>query len=1483
MTPRFRYPRFEENQVLSYQHLNQLTDFLEGEDRLSRRALIGAGVAHGLGLELVSSQGLRLGRGAALTTDGSLCHLEADTVFVAARTYRDPAGYPPFHPGGSGSTQTELWEALEEAPADAAGVSALTGSAGATFLADKAALLYLERTTADLDTCIDNHCINQGQEKRGVWRVLLARRSDLAALRQAALGTLVPWPAWTLDELRAERLCLQSADVLSHQALSARGLNFIRQARTRLLPAIQEAVPLYGALLEVTPQTTADALNALGAGLDAWLAGVSSGDRVGWQHGLDHLRHLYRAWGEFVEAAFACVTEPAPLREPFPQHVLLGIVPTARYGEPDSLRHSFVPSPVLTLGGRDREWCRHRFQRLLSLATSFTIPASRGVRVTPGAALDHILDEQAVPFYYQPAAALGWWSADATARNRGRLLPCYHREALLNDPAVRDPLRFPSDTWEFYRIEGHQGRDCREVEQALDTLRRTYHLAFDLVTVTFGPDDPEVTNCLCELEGLKVLHRVSADEMRCHIARLLGFLGALLKPATAGAAIFDKIVLPDGAVSIGLNLQKAQFLALSGGFRAPAPGAQAATAAAPKAGDASLAAAASAPAGAAAAANAVVASQSEDVRTVSVDNLRISYPIISAVLYPFLTPEVLVNSLARELMGRLTEADGRLGAALEAFNADQFDQTVRAARAKASDLADALLTLGTDVADDVAKQRELLRQELLLFLANCVPTRVLQIATLHAAALERLRATPTLAAFLRKHPGLEHLGGVPKGGTFVLVCGRPEAAAGSLATATPAVTTAGLAGMLSVTAGAVPQSTAASDLASGLGAVRAKAAANPAAGATAAARAGSQTAGVSASLLLKTYGLYQATPSTNTLVDKLATGANLVDADKLLLTENYTPVVTGPGPATIDLEAIYERLRDFFGFGTATRPDVVLADFCLPYVCCAECTCTTTVVLPAPPATISLPATVFCGNDETSYPVTVSPAGGQLFINGTAVAQLTFTPASLSAGGTAVLEYRVGTQSATLSVQVQRAPVLTAAATVGTPTADGADVRLTASADDAATAFTWRFADGSTATGPVAGRRFAAPGSYSVVIEGRRDPCVVTRTVSFEVPAPSAPPSLRLGGTDATSFCTSDRTTYEILASPDGGELTLNGVAVPGRVFIPAQSGGDAVLEWTYRLADGRSATLRVALVSPAAPAFGFERVDATADGIVVRFFNNTGGGGEKFLWRFDRDQPERAIEDSEFDWVFPERRVYTVSLRATRGPCTDATATQEIDLREERPPVITWNPGRLEVVLGDGLVREVVGAQNPDVLEHTMALNERAAQASNVPAARAELDTAAAEKEIGSRARKIFTPLATVLLEQAANLPRPDLERLWEFAQMPVAATLYLASLRTRDLAPTGELARAFSTLKEVLEPLRASAHGANLEFDPQLAALLEATAADLSKPALQGLSRQTAAAFGRPRGRAPLPKRRGAPPPARTPRKPRPPGKRGTRGRAR
>jgi PKD repeat protein len=1362
MNPTFRYPLFEENQVLSYQHLNRLAEFLDGQDRTTRRSLLGAGVVFGLEL----SEGLRLTGGAALTSDGYLCHLDEVVTFTAARTYADPSNYQPFLPRGA---QIDLWELVAAADAIASDTP-LSGG----FLNNKAALLFLETTVADLDTCIDNHCLNQGKEHRLVWRVLLGAHADLEAMRKAAIAARVPYPAWDLPEVRFERLLLRTPDVATHEALARRGVAFLGPASQRLRQAIRIALRLYAPLLEVTPAAADQAIKGLETDFDAWIKGRPTENFAGWQYGLDHLRHLHLAWAEFLEAAFAFRAEPARLFEDFPRHVLLGAIPAPGAPPPGLLRHLFVPSPALTLGGLDRELCRQRFQRLLAMASRFAVPERGDVRITPGANIPEPLDCQALPFYYRPPeAVLAVWNETASVRGRFRRLPSYHREVLDSAPEVQDPLRFRIREPGFYRIEGHQGLQRRAVEKILEALRRQYNLPFSVVTVAFGPADDGTASCLCDLDQIKALYLVTAAELRCHLARLLEFLGRRAKPAVAVKKIIDRL----GADKFQIDIRTLDVVGAKLAASVFAPGAGTAAAAVPG-GAASEEFTTTRPT--------TDAIRAGDVRQVKLGKLEMIYPIVPVDIYVILSPEVLVTRLSQELIGRLMEADQRLTAEIEVFDAVAFERAIAAVRDKAVDLKDAitrLLAAGTEALRNFRRDDlEALQQEIILFLANCVPTRLQQVVAQFANRLARLKATSTLATFFARHPGIEHLGGVPRGGTFILVVGRLAPAE-------------------------LPSPSRI--------------------------EARSERAVIDRRDTISR-------KSTSVFIEGLLGGSTIKEDERADLLEAYESLPQDQPALAVDLVKVFENLRDFFTFDVeGSDEETVLADFCLPYVCCSECTCTTTVVIPPPVATspnIGLPRDAFCVTDETFYRFKLAPPDGRVSGPGVEVVDEHpgFRPAKVpdevAATGRATFTYTTDGGTASVTATLVASPeVKVSVRAVEQPSRSGTMV-LFANETEGDAEFEWDFGDGSNRSNERAPRhlyREPGPRSFTVKVTATRGPCTATATLPVEIPAREEPISIEVG----TEFCANDPTAHPVAVTPPDGRLEGRGVtAVAGGFnFTPASAGTTGPVELIYTVS-GRSARITIQLVAPPRVAFEHSVPEPTGGGFLVRFTNRTDADAVS-SWSFG-DGTGSSERDPEH--LYQRSGTFTIELKARRGPCV-VVVTSSISIRGERPPIEDFDPNRFRVLRNDPLFERVVGTENTVLHRSARTVNTTVAEAAVNLDARRALETPEGEGNLAEAADSAFRQVSKKLIETPGDLGTEGIDFLWKYQETTIVTFLTAMTARSKDIAADGPSAKAFGSLTDQVKRLRDQAETRRLKFSAEIDKLLTALEADTAKPNLQ------------------------------------------------
>ena len=109
------YPIFEANQVLSDLHLNEIFNYLDEQDRLTRANLIGIGIVCGLEISFDQSTAptIQLTKGCGVTSEGYLVLEPQDVALVSYRKYAlpDEPGYPSLkNPSPATGEQCYLWE-----------------------------------------------------------------------------------------------------------------------------------------------------------------------------------------------------------------------------------------------------------------------------------------------------------------------------------------------------------------------------------------------------------------------------------------------------------------------------------------------------------------------------------------------------------------------------------------------------------------------------------------------------------------------------------------------------------------------------------------------------------------------------------------------------------------------------------------------------------------------------------------------------------------------------------------------------------------------------------------------------------------------------------------------------------------------------------------------------------------------------------------------------------------------------------------------------------------------------------------------------------------------------------------------------------------------------------------------------------------------------------------------------------------------------
>ena len=108
-------------------------------------------------------------------------------------------------------------------------------------------------------------------------------------------------------------------------------------------------------------------------------------------------------------------------------------------------------------------------------------------------------------------------------------------------PSVKKPLDYNLDPFDFYRIEGHQGKHYREALQKIQKLKKDYGLSFDLkvLSVDSNVANIDIKDHKCQFEDLQVLLDTWKAEQDCVLSEVSEFLSGF-STKTVGENIVSK-------------------------------------------------------------------------------------------------------------------------------------------------------------------------------------------------------------------------------------------------------------------------------------------------------------------------------------------------------------------------------------------------------------------------------------------------------------------------------------------------------------------------------------------------------------------------------------------------------------------------------------------------------------------------------------------------------------------------------------------------------------------------------------------------------------------------------------------------------------------------------------------------------------------------------------------------------------------------------
>ena len=522
------YIIFEPDQVLTNDHLNELFDYLDVQERLTRNKLIGIGIVCGLEIDY-QTETILISKGCGVTSKGYLIVLE-ETAYGQYVPYTLPANpiYNPFIKQSTGK-QYDLWRLLsEEDVKKTEGRKTLIQQPNG-FLNDKIVVLFLEASEIDLKNCDMQDCNEKGRKVEFAVRPLLIGRRDMEEIiiRQKKLSGEDDLSDSYLERLGLREVALKRFDVKATPLSDAFDIYdaYLRCLDETVIKDVAEVYSQsYSIFRNVLEEYTTNPFTNLQKDLLNRLELFKKSMPIYIQYYYDFIDDLIKAYHEFREKSFTVITECCPDEDLFPMHLMLGeaTADTKDYLR-SPFRQYFISSPLFNHQRDLLSETRLLFDRMVQLTKNFFITQTNPrqpvpIRITPSKWSQAPLSSRSIPYYYNINNVARSWSVQKTQRGKSNHNLSYNADKYnaLPPDNILNPLNYGIEPYNFYRIEGHIGHEFPTVLNTILSIRNSYRLPFDVIALKAGTDaDNTEIKYNCHFEDLETSFELIKKELAC--------------------------------------------------------------------------------------------------------------------------------------------------------------------------------------------------------------------------------------------------------------------------------------------------------------------------------------------------------------------------------------------------------------------------------------------------------------------------------------------------------------------------------------------------------------------------------------------------------------------------------------------------------------------------------------------------------------------------------------------------------------------------------------------------------------------------------------------------------------------------------------------------------------------------------------------------------------------------------------------------------
>lgn len=738
MQPLQSYPVFEADQVLSNGHLNNLLNYLEQQERLTRIKTIGNGIV--CGLEINSSDtALNISKGCGLTSQGYLVQL-CETNYTDFIAYTPPVlpndlyfltqcgeenrNDIPYYSGN------DIFELISDSDIENEAKRPLTS----LNLRDFVVVLFLEAEQVNLKNCDTQDCNDKGSRMDFILRVLLVKKEHFN------FG-----PTFSFNSVFLKRFNVPVSEIKTTEDILQGFLAITDDTTlTRLSENLFRTWEKFAISLGLPEENPLVGLNLID--VKKRLSG-NTGQRIFLQYFYDFVDDLLKAYAEFWTKARETFGKCCPDEMDFPLHLTLGLASEDTVlGKRNIGRQYFESSPIVSGQAKTIDEAAILLERLVAMIKGFNgekLKANEPIVITPSTLGYELISSRAIPYYYDWQAVSPVWYFSRSYHGDSYHNLGYRASEQTDAPdAVKNPLLYDIERFNAFRIEGHIGKDYRTAITDIIKQKQRFNLPFDVLALNAADLSAVLTGkeIRCHVEDLESDYSVMITGIVCKLQQIMAYVGNL-RPKRAVDAIRDSGSLSlkkdfyisknlvDMKKTIKADVSKNQAVSISNAdiiknlaLRDVEPGEKLADFVA------------------------------QDVSLFIVNQKEFFEYIIQQ-------PDLLLIFLQQ-----LSE----IVKYLLSFDLDKFDEEAyNKLWTPYSKTVESLIKDAANSGNEEIKRYFSASNTELLF--KCANEKLFALKDEYLKRMEQYHAAINFNAYFKKHPGLEHKAAVPKGGTFILV------------------------------------------------------------------------------------------------------------------------------------------------------------------------------------------------------------------------------------------------------------------------------------------------------------------------------------------------------------------------------------------------------------------------------------------------------------------------------------------------------------------------------------------------------------------------------------------------------------------------------------------------------------------------------------------------------------------------------------------